>query len=179
MSFNQHITEKGQFVPGIVPVALNTNPGATSDYVSMKGYGRCAIVFFKGVGTNGDDPTLTLSQATAVAGTSAKALNITRVDKKQAATNLLSTGTFTTSTTTSVASHDTFSTNTWTNSDLAEQAAMVVIDVKAEDLDIDGGFDCIILNVSDVGTNAQLGCLFYYLHEPRNSKATLESAIVD
>lgn len=179
MSYNMHITEKGQFVSGVVPVALNTNPGATSDYISMKGYGRCAIVFFKGVGTNGDDPTLTLSQATAVAGTNAKALNITRIDKKQAATNLLSTGTFTTSTSASPASHDTFSTNTWTNSDLAEQAAMVVIDVKAEDLDIDGGFDCLICNVSDVGTNAQLGCLFYYLHEPRNMKATMDSAIVD
>lgn len=179
MSINQHILEKGQFVSGIVPVALNTNPGAVSDYVSMKGYGRCAIVFFKGVGTNGDDPTITLLQATAVAGTSAKALNITRIDKKQAATNLLSTGTFTTSTSASPASSDTFSTNTWTNSNLAEQAAMVVIDVKAEDLDIDGGFDCIIANIGDVGTNAQLGCLFYYLHEPRNSKATADSAIAD
>lgn len=176
---NRHITEMGQFVPGIVPVALNTNPGAVSDYVSMKGYGRCAIVFFKGVGTAGDDPTLTLSQATAVAGTSAKALNITRVDKKQAATNLLSTGTFTTSTSASPATNDTFSTNTWTNSELAEQAAMVVIDVKAEDLDIDGGFDCIICNVGDVGTNAQLGCLFYFLYEPRTVKATMDSAIAN
>jgi hypothetical protein len=76
-------------------------------------------------------------------------------------------GTFTTSTAASPAR--TFPTNTWTDTDLAEQAAMVVIDVKAEDLDIDGGFDCIICNVSDVGTNVQLGCLFYYLHEPRNS----------
>lgn len=145
----------------------------------MKGYGRCAIVFYKGVGTNGDDPTITLSQATAVAGTAAKALNITRVDKKQAATNLLSTGTFTTSTSASPATADTFSTNTWTNSNLAEQAAMVVIDVKAEDLDIDGGFDCITATIGDVGTNAQLGCLLYFLHEPRNAKATMDSAIAD
>lgn len=179
MSVNQHILEKGQFVSGIVPVALNTNPGSTSDYISMKGYGRCAIIFFKAVGTAGDDPTITLKQATAVAGTANKALNITRIDKKQAATNLLSTGTFTTSTSASPASNDTFSTNTWTNSDLAEQAAVVVIDVKAEDLDIDGGFDCITATIGDVGTNAQLGCLMYYLHEPRNMKATADSAIVD
>ncbi len=176
---NQHILEKGQFVTGIIPVALNTNPGAVSDYISMKGYGRCTIVFIKGVGTAGDDPTLTLLQATAVAGTSAKALNITRIDKKQAATNLLSTGTFTTSTSASPATNDTFNANTWTNSDLAEQAAIVVIDVKAEDLDADNSFDCLICNVGDVGTNAQLGCLLYYLHEPRYSMATMSSAIAD
>lgn len=176
---NRHILEKGQFVSGIVPVALNTNPGSVSDYVSMKNYGRCAIVFFKGVGTAGDDPTITLLQAKTVAGGSAKALNITRVDKKQAATNLLSTGPFVTSTSASPASNDTFSTDTWTNSDLAEQAALVVIDVKAEDLDIDNGFDCITATVGDVGTNAQLGCLFYFLHEPHTVKAIMDSAIID
>lgn len=179
--FNKHILEKGQFVSGIIPVALNTNPGSVSDYVSMKGYGRCTIIFFKGVGTNGDDPIISLKQATKVDGTGVKALPFTRVDKKQAATNLLSTGTFTTSTSASPASNDTFNTTngTWTNSDLAEQAALVVIDVKAEDLDIDGGFDCISALVADVGTNAQLGCLMYYLHEPRNMQATMASAIVD
>lgn len=178
---NKHILEKGTFVPGVIPVALNTNPGATSDYISMKNHGRCTIVFYKGVGTAGDDPTLTLSQAKAVAGTSAKALSFTRIDKKQAATNLLAVGTFTTSTSASAASNDTFNTTngTWTNSDLAEQAAMVVIDIKAEDLDADNGFDCVICNVSDVGTNAQLGCLFYFLHEPRYGMATQPSAIAD
>lgn len=177
---NAHILEKCHIVSGIVPVALNTNPGATSDYVSLKNFGRCAIVFFKGVGTAGDDPTITLTQAKTVAGGSSKAgPTLTRVDKMQAATNLLSTTTYTTSTSASPASHDTFSTNTWTNTDLAEQAAMVVIDVKAEDLDVDNGFDCITATIGDVGTNAQLGCLFYILHEPRYSLATQPSAITD
>lgn len=178
MSVNQHFVEKNQVVSAFLPVAMNA--GAPSiDWVSLKDYGRCAIVLFKAIGTNGEDPTITLLQASKVDGTGSKALNITRVDKKQAATNLLAVGTFTTSTSGSPATHDTFSTNTWTNSDLAEQAAVVIIDVKAEDLDIDNGFDCLSFTIADVGTNAQLGCAMFILHEPKYSAVPLPSAIVD
>lgn len=175
---NRTLTEKLQIAQGYLPVAMNTASNA-GDWVSLKNYFRCAVVFFKAVGTAGDDPVITLEQATAVAGTGAKALNITRVDKKQAATNLLAVGTFTKSTAASPASHDTFSTNTWTNSDLAEQAAIVVIDIDATDLDIANGFTCIRATVGDVGTNAQLGAMLYLLHDPKNSQETLDSAIVD
>ncbi len=178
MSVNLHFVEKNQVVPAFVPVAMNA--GAPSvDWVSMKDYGRCAIVFFKAIGTNGEDPTITLLQAPLVSGSGSKALNITRVDKKQAASNLLAVGTFTTSTSTTPATHDTFATNTWTNSDLAEQPAVVIIDVKAEDLDIDNGFDCLSFTIADVGTNAQLGCALFILHEPKYAAAPLPSAIVD
>jgi len=175
---NKHFVEGHQVCQGFLPVAMNSASNA-GDWVSLKNYGRCAVVVFKAVGTAGDDPVFTLEQATAVAGTGAKALNITRVDKKQAATNLLAVGTFTKSTSVSPATNDTFSTNTWTNSDLAEQAAIVVIDIKAEDLDIANGFDCVRLTVADVGTNAQLGTMLYIMHDPRNPKETLDSAIVD
>lgn len=175
---NIHAVEKMQICQGFLPVAMNS--GANSgDWVSLKNYGRCAVVLYKAVGTNGDDPTITINQASDVSGTGSKALTITRVDKKQAATNLLAVGQFTTSTTGSPATHDTFSTNTWTNSDLAEQAAIVIIDIKAEDLDIANNFDCIQITVADVGTNAQLGCALYILHEPKFSVDPLPSAIVD
>ncbi len=178
MSVNLHFLEKNQVVSAFVPVAMNA--GAPSvDWVSLKDYGRCAIVFFKAIGTAGDDPTITLLQAKTVAGGSSKGLTITRIDKKQAATNLLATGTFTTSTSTSAASNDTFATNTWTNSDLAEQPAVIVIDVKAEDLDIDNDFDCLSFTIADVGTNAQLGCALFFLHEPKYAAVPLPSAIVD
>ncbi len=175
---NQHIVEKLQICQGFLPVAMNAGANA-GDWVSLKGYFRCAVVFFKAVGTNGDDPTITLEQASKVDGTGVKALNITRVDKKQAATNLLAVGTYTKSTAASPASHDTFSTNTWTNSDLAEQAAIVVIDIDATDLDVANGFCCVRASIADVGTNAQLGGVIYMLHDPHNAKETLESAIVD
>ncbi len=178
MSVNLHFLEKNQVVSAFVPVAMNA--GAPSvDWVSLKDYGRCAILIFKAIGTAGDDPTITLLQAKTVAGGSSKALNITRVDKKQAATNLLATGTFATSTSDVPLSHDTFATNTWTNSDLAEQPALIVIDVKADDLDEDNGFDCVSFTIADVGTNAQLGCGMFILHEPKYSSAPLPSAIVD
>ncbi len=175
---NNLFVETHQVCQGFLPVALNT--GANSgDWVSLKNYGRIAIIFFKAVGTNGDDPTLTVNQATDVSGSGSKAYTLTRVDKKQAATNLLAVGQFTTSTSAAAASHDTFSTNTWTNSDLAEQAAIVVIDIKAEDLDIANNFDCVQLTIADVGTNAQLGCALYILYDAKFGADPLQSAIVD
>lgn len=177
---NKHFVETHQVCQGFIPVAMNTAAN-NGDWVSLKEYGRCAILLYKAVGTNGDDPTLTVKQATDVSGAGSKALGFTRVDKKQAASNLLAVGTFTTSTSGSPATNDTFNTTngTWTNSDLAEQAAIVVIDIKAEDLDIANGFDCVQLSISDIGTNAQLGCAIYILHEPKFASQTLLSAIVD
>jgi len=173
---NQHFVEKNQIAEGFLPINMAAGANA-GDWVSLKNFGRCAIVIFKGVGTAGQDPTVTLLQAKTVSGGSSKPLTISRVDKKQAATNLQAVGSFTKSTPGSPATNDTFSTNTWTNSDLAEQAAIVVIDVMAEDLDTDNGFDCIQASIADVGTNSQIGGLLYFLHEPRNAKEALDSAI--
>lgn len=175
---NEHFIEKCNIVTGFLPVDMSS--GANSgDWVSFKNYRRCAIVFHKEPGAAGDDPILTLLQAKTVAAGSSKALNITRVDKKQAATDLTAVGTFTKSTSASPATNDTFSTNTWTNSDLAEQAAVVVIDVKAEDLDIANDFDCIQLSIADPGSIGQLGAVQYILHDPKYPAETLSSAIVD
>lgn len=165
---NQHFLEKNQIAAGFVPVSMATAP--TEDWVSMKDYGRMAIVFFKAAGTAGDDPTLTLEQATAVAGTSAKALNFTRIDVKQGA-DLFAVGEFTTIIQAAA--------NTYTDDTSAEEQAIWVLDVKAEDLDVVGGFDCIRASISDIGTNAQLGCLLYLGHEPRYAKDPLPSMITD
>ncbi|MFA7279807.1 MAG: hypothetical protein WC100_06905 [Sterolibacterium sp.] len=169
---NQHFLEKTQIAQGFLPVNMQTGANA-GDWVSMKNYGRLAIVFFKAAGTAGDDPTITIEQSTNVGGSpaDAKELKFTRVDKKQAATNLLAVAQFTTVTQAAG--------NTFTHADLAEQAAIIVIDIKAEDLDIDGGFDCVRASVADIGTNAQLGCLMYFLHEPRFASGTLPGAIAD
>ena len=175
---NQHILEKLQIAQGFLPVDMSAGANA-GDWVSLKNYGRVAIVLFKEPGTAGNDPTITLQQATDVSSTGAKALNITRVDKKQAASDLLAVGQFTKSTADDPETNDTFSTNTWTNTDLAEQAAIIVIDVKAEDLDIDNGFDCVRVTIADVGTTGQLGALLYLLHEPRFATDPLPSAIAD
>lgn len=176
---NKTFVEKNNICQGFLPVAMNTAAN-TGDAISLKGYGRCAIVIFKAVGTAGDDPVVTLLQGTDVAFATNKALPITRVDKKQAATNLLAVGTFTKSTPSSLATNDVFTVaNTWSNTDLAEQAAIIVIDVDANDLDADNGYDCIRASIADVGTNASLGTMLYFLHEPRYVDQPLASAIVD
>ncbi len=166
---NQHALEKMQIVSAIVPVDLKTaaNDG---DWVSLKNYGRCTVIFFTAVGTAGEDPTLTMEQATAVAGTGAKALTFTRIDHKQNA-DLTTIGQFTTVAQTAAA--------TYTDATSAELQKIWVVDIMAEDLDVANGFDCIRMRIADVGAAIQLGCGLYLLHEPRFASATLPSAIID
>lgn len=167
--------ESAQIVGAFRPVDMSAAANA-GDWVSLKHYKHVAIVFHTAVGTAGDDPTLTISQATDVSGTGSKALaiNSAKVFKKQAATNLLSTGTW------SSASAD-VSSNTVTNATLAEQEAIIVVEVDADELDVDNGFDCIQASVADVGTNAQLGACYYILTEPRYpaQPTSMLSAIAD
>jgi len=166
---NKHILEKMQIVSAFVPFDLGT--AQVGDIVSMKNYGRCAIVFFKAAGTAGDDPTITVEQVQDVAntGSNAKALNFTRLDIKQGAQTGI--GTFTK---TEVAAGNTYTNLTW-----AEAQALLVIDIKAEDLDVENGYDCVRVSCSDVGSNAQLGCALYLLHEPRYATDPLPTAIAD
>lgn len=166
----QKFAEQFQVCQGFLPVDM-AGGANTGDWVSLKNYGKVVILVYKAIGTAGDDPTITVQQATAVAGTSAKALNFTTVWKKQAATNLLATGTWTKVTQTAA--------NTFTHTDLAEQAAIIAIEFSAEDLDADNGFDCVQASIADVGTNAQLGACLYLLSDPRFPQETLDSAIVD
>lgn len=165
---NQHILEKIDIVSAIIPLALTT--ARAGDVVSMKNHGRCAIVFFKDAGSNGEDVTLTVEQCSSVAPSNAKAVNFTRVDTKQG-NALTSVGTWTKVTQEAG--------NTYTNTDLGGQQAILVIDVKAEDLDVDGGFDCIRVSASDIGSVSSLGAGLYILHEPRYQKEGGISAIVD
>lgn len=165
---NKHFLEKVQIAAAFVPVDMSTAAN-NGDWVSLKNYGRVAIVLFKAAGTAGDDPVFTLRQAQDVGGAGAKELNFTRIDTKVG--TLTSVGTFTKVTQAAG--------NTYVDAVSAEAQAIMVVDIKAEDLDLANGFDCVQLQIPDVGTNAQLGCAFYLLHEPRYGKTPLDSAIVD
>jgi hypothetical protein len=147
----------------------------------MKGYGRCAVIFIKAVGTAGDDPTLSFKQArTSPAPASRRSASPASTRSRPRPISPRSAPSPSRPRTRRPATTpSTPRSGTWTNSDLAEQAAIVIADIKAEDLDIANGFDCITCNIADVGTNAQLGTLIFVLHEPRNMKETLDSAIVD
>jgi len=166
------LLENAQIVEGFPPRDLSSGAN-TGDWVSLKNYKHITILFGSGVGTAGDDPTLTIQQAQDVAGTGAKALNFTTIYRKQAATSLAAVGQWTKATQALA--------NSYTDSDAAEQDALWAVEFDADQLDVDGGFDCVQASVADVGVNAQPGFLLYILTEPRYPSApeSMLSAIVD
>lgn len=158
-------------VPAIVPLDLQT--ARDGDWVSLKNAEGVCFVVFKGAGTAGDDPDITIEQAVDVAGTSGKVLNaITTVFKKQG--TLTSVGTWTA---VSQAADELFD----ADGTSAEEQAVYAFEVDADQLDVTNGFDCVRLRIADVGSNAQLGCAFYLLYGLRYRRAPeqLASAIVD
>lgn len=165
-----YLTEDCQVVAGIIPVDLSAAANA-GDWVSMKDYDELDIVVFKGAGVAGDDPVLTVQQATDVAGTGAKALNFTRVDSKVGVQTGIAQFTKNTQA----------ATNTYTDAVSAEAQAIFVIHVEGHDLDRANGFDCVQLSIPDVGAGgAQLGCALYILSEGRYGGAQFPpSAIAD
>lgn len=167
MNPNAAFAEQVQVCAGFGPVDMSAAAN-TGDWVSLKGYERVTILFFKAAGTAGDDPEITLEEATSVAGGSAQ--NLAAIDavwKKQG--TLTAVGTYTKVTQTAAA--------TYTDATSAEAAAIWLIDVKAEDLS--DGFDCIRASVADVGTNAQLGSMLYLLWPARYGGEGMVSAIAD
>lgn len=141
-------------IPGTVPADLQTL--VAGDYVSLKNATGVLVVFFKGAGTAGDDPTLEVTQATAVAGTSAKDLNgFVDIYKKQGAA-LTAVGAWTKVSQT--ADEDFVGDGT-----SAETQGLYCAWIPATMLDVANGFDCLRVDVKDVGTNAQLGCVLYIL----------------
>lgn len=166
---SQSILESLNIINGFVPVDLSAAANS-GDYISLENYDRILVVLFKAAGTAGEDPTLTLQQASDVSGTGVKALNFTTIHTKQG--TLTSVGAWTKVTQTAA--------NTYTDATSAELQAIWAVEVLPADLDINKGFDCIRATVADVGTNGQVGCLFY-LARPKKEMApdTQLSAIID
>jgi len=165
------LVENSQIVSGFVPIDLQTGAN-DGDWISLKNYNHIALILFKAVGTAGDDPTLTIEQATDVAGAGAKALDFVHIYTKQAAL-LTSVGQFTKVTQAAA--------NTYTDLTSAELQAIWVIEFNGIDLDVANGFDCLRGRVADIGGNAQLGAMLYVLSEARHGVDApgMPSAIVD
>lgn len=165
MLVNADFAEQVQTVLAFGPVNLATAANNGS-YVSLKNFHRATLRFIKGVGTAGEDPIITVTQATDVSGTGAKALNFDRLWIKQHASALPATFTRTTK--------STFN-NTYTNDTLAEELAVIEIDILPDMLDVDNGFDCVAISVADVGSAAQLGVAFYDLLASHRPPLTAQS----
>lgn len=141
--------------------ALTTTVGDTT-YVSMKNYARAMVIIDVSNGTTVTGGTVTLKQATAVAGTSEKALAFTRmlantdVGAGQALTETAVTS-------------NTFTTDT-TNS----KRLRYVLDVQASDLDVANGFDCFRVDSTGMAASGgvQTGLVTYVLYGARYNGAS-------
>ena len=160
-------------VPAIIPLDLQT--ARVGDFVSLKNATDCLVVVLKGIGTAGDDPVISLEQASDVAGTGVKALNEVRTFyKKIGATAMTAISAWTRVDQTA---DDALTTDILS----AEGDGLWAVNIEADQLDVDGGFDCIRVSIADVGNNPQLGAALYILHGLRHSAAPerLPSAITD
>lgn len=175
MNGNLSILNQVQIVSGFAPIAITS--ARTGDVVSLKNYRRCLVLFHKGIGTAGEDPTITILQGTDVAFGTNKALDFGTIYVKQDPTSLGDVGQWTKVTRTITAG----STNTYTDATTGEQAVLWAIDFKAEDLDIANNYDCIRASIGDVGSVSQIAALEYILYDPivSDAPADMASAIID
>jgi hypothetical protein len=175
MSLNTRLLESINLVSAFPPADLNTDKDG--DYVSLKHYEGCLVVVTKAAGTAGDDISLKLDQATAVAGTGTKALTFNHVYAKVGTGT--ATGTFTKYTGTATDDLDTVS--AFGTDLLADDVeAMFVVDVRASDLDVSGGFDCFRLTIEgDDLSNACIGHALYILYGARYPGPIPLTAITD
>lgn len=177
MHLNASFFEQVQVVPAFIAGA-DQNADLTGDWVSLKNFQRCAIIFHKAAGTAGDDPSIRLQQATDVAGTGAKALTFNNIWHKIGATALSAIGVFTKiKITTPTDDLDLVSVN---GVDLLTDVgeSLIGVEIKSDELDVTNGFDCLNLLIEgDDVANANLCGAYYLLWGPR--QAVPLSAIID
>lgn len=160
-----NLTDVAKIVYGSPIIGILATTNGDCDYVSMKGYDRLTIVLAVDNATTVTGAAITLKQATAVAGTGEKALAFTKMWAN------IDTGAADTLTETAVTS------NTFTTDTTNDKNLMYVVEVKAEDLDVANGFDCVRVD-SLLMANA-VGFVQYILHGARYASPLAVSAITD
>ena len=147
---------------GVNPGSTNmTGTAMTAKYVSMKGYDHLTIIIHSGAWAGGT-AAVSLLQATDVSASGAQALGFDYQWTGTVASGLL--------TRTAVAS-DTFN--------ISVANTLHVIEIDADTLDRDDGFDCVTLVVASPGGNNDYYNVDYILSEPRYTSATPPTAIID
>jgi hypothetical protein len=141
-----------------------TGAASDSDWVSLKNAGHATIII-KTDAWAGGTAAITLQQATAVAGTSAKALSFAKMWTNSAAPT---TDTYVE---TAVVS-DTFT--------IGVANSIYIIEVDAASLDITNSFDCINVHGATPGSNADFYGVLIILPTPlRYAGSSPPSAITD
>ena len=149
MNVNARLDEQVQTVVAAAGLLLTSTLGDTT-YVSMKNFARARITIVIADGTTVTGSAITLKQATAIAGTSEKALAFTRM---LANTDYADSKTMVETAVTS----NTFTTQTENSKD-----SVYIIDVDASDLDIANGFDCFRVDCTGHAATASRGCAVIY-----------------
>lgn len=186
MGMIDEIIDKIDFVSGFVPVDMQTADN-NGTWVDLSKYEGCIAVLFKGIGTSGDDPIFLVQQAKDNASGSAKALNYSRVRAKIGATSVAAvaaateylyagSGSYTARTDGASPVAVDSSANSFKPTSAADSAFIWVL-IRGEHLDVKNGFTHVNVKIADIGSNAQLGCVFYVMVGPRYAEYQNQSAI--
>jgi hypothetical protein len=138
-----------------------TGAAITKKYVSLKNYTRLTIIIQTGAWAGGT-AAVTLAQATAVAGTGTKALasalsTTMKPRRERWSQPPLRRNTF----------------------NIGTANKLYVIEVDAEKLDVNNGFDCVSVDIASPGANADFYGVQYVLSGARYQQSTPPSAMVD
>ena len=154
--------DNGKVVLGLKSIVPSTS---TPDYVSMKAHQKLTVIIVSTNATTVTDSAITLKQATDVAGTSEKALAFSKrwtCADCAAADTLVETA---------------VNSNTFTTQAVNSKISIDIIEIDAEKLDADNGFDCVRVGTGDA-TAATL-TVIYLLHGPRYAPTLDRSTITD
>ncbi len=150
MNTNARLDEQVKPIVAAMGLLLTSTLGDTT-YISLKNFARCCIIITIADGTTVTGSTITLKQATAIAGTSEKALAFTRmlanVDYAASKTMVETAVTANTFDTQAVNSKD----------------SVYILDVDAASLDTANGFDCIRVDGTAHAATASRGCTVIYI----------------
>lgn len=163
LNANALLVEQTKPVTGLAPITPSTS---TPDYVSLKGYPRCTVFILADNAASVTGSAITLKQATAVAGTGEKELAFTRMWAN------IDTGATDTQVETAV-TNNTFTTDVTNNKNL-----LYVLEVKQDDLDVAGGFDCIRAGTGNA-VNTVVSVLYLLWPAKYGGATPVPSAILD
>lgn len=144
-----------------------TPSSAAPQYVSLKNYNHLTIVLSALNATTVTGSAVVLTQATAVAGTGAKTLAFTKAWRNIDAAAADTLAEFT------------VSSNTFTTDSTNSKRLLYVIEVEAESLDVDGGFDCVTVGLANATATTITATYILSGCRDAGNVAVLPAAITD
>lgn len=153
-----YLHDKCKIVTGIAPATHN---GATTDYVSLKNYAKLTAILIYDNASTVTGNTITLLQATAVAGTGAKTMTRT--------TGAHTVGNIDTAASDAL-TNVTLTSNGFTTDTTNTKNLLYVLEVDANDLDVANGFDCVAVSIAGTAV-ATVGAVIFILWPSRYADA--------